>query len=57
METIVIILSILLFIAVVFGILVAAKVLKDRDGDGIADVLEDKFQELKNKIEEITDKK
>ena len=57
METVIIILSILLFIAVIFGVLVATKVLKDRDGDGIADVLEDKFQELKDKIEDLKAKK
>jgi hypothetical protein len=57
METIIIILSILLFIAVAFGVLVATKVLKDRDGDGIADVLEDKFQELKSEIKSLKNKK
>jgi len=57
METIIIILSILLFIAVAFGVLVATKILKDRDGDGIADILEDKFQELKSEIKSLKNKK
>jgi hypothetical protein len=57
METIIIILSILLFIAVIFCVLVATKVLKDRDGDGIADILEDKFQDLKSELESLKKKK
>ena len=56
METVVIILSILLFICV--GIIIATKLGKfsDKDQDGIPDLIESKFEELKGKIDEITKK-
>ncbi len=56
METIVIILSILLFICV--GVIIATKLGKfsDKDQDGIPDLIESKFEELKGKIDELTKK-
>lgn len=56
METVVIILSILLFICV--GVIVATKLGKfsDTDKDGIPDLIENKFEELKGKIDELKKK-
>ena len=56
METVVIRLSILLFICV--GVIVATKLGKfsDADQDGIPDLIETKFDEIKTKIEELKKK-
>ena len=56
MEIAVIVLSILLFACV--GVIVATKLGKfaDKDQDGIPDLIETKFEELKDKLEELTKK-
>ena len=58
MEILVIILSIALLISV--GIIVATKtkkfVIKDADNDGIPDLIESKFEELKGEIKDLIKK-
>ena len=56
MQTIVIILSILLFAAVITAVLAYKGILGDRDKNGIADVIEDTFADLKEEIKELKDK-
>ena len=56
MQTIVIILSILLFASVITALLSYKGILGDRDKDGIADVIEDTFADLKEEIKELKDK-